>query len=158
MSNVTRLYLVRHGQSAGNAEGRFGGHGPTPLSDLGLSQAEKTARVLAKEGINAEVIDLRTVRPIDYKTLIESVKKTNRLVFLDEDVPGGATAYMMQQVMEHQDIFRYLDALPRTLSAKANRGAYGSDGDYFCKPGVEDVVELVYSIMHEADPASNPKL
>jgi len=114
---------------------------------------------LQEMGISVELLDVQTLLPFDLNHVIaQSVKKTNRLVFLDEDVPGGATAYMMQQVMEHQDIFRYLDALPRTLAAKANRAAYGSDGDYFCKPGVEDVVELVYDIMHEADPGSNPKL
>ncbi len=108
-------------------------------------------------GIDVELIDVQTLVPFDINHAIkESVKKTNRIVFLDEDVPGGATAYMLQKVMEEQDIFRYLDAQPVTITAAENRAAYASDGDYFCKPGIERVVDVLYGVMHESDPASFP--
>lgn len=121
--------------------------------------AQDACDKLQELGISVELIDVQTLLPFDVNHMIrESVKKTNRIVFLDEDVPGGASAFMMQQVMEHQNIFRFLDSLPRTLSAKPNRAAYASDGDYYCKPNVEDIVELVYEMMNETDPASFPKL
>jgi pyruvate/2-oxoglutarate/acetoin dehydrogenase E1 component len=88
----------------------------------------------------------------------ESVKKTNRVIFADEDVPGGASAFMLQQVIEGQKVFRYLDSDPQTLPAKAHRPAYSSDGDYFSKPSIEDVVEKVYSMMHEVNPKTFPAL
>jgi pyruvate/2-oxoglutarate/acetoin dehydrogenase E1 component len=90
--------------------------------------------------------------------LVDSIRKTNRVLFADEDVPGGASAYMMQQVVEAQNAYRYLDSAPRTLSAKAHRPPYGSDGDYFSKPSVDDVVETVYALMSETDPARFPTL
>jgi 2-oxoisovalerate dehydrogenase E1 component len=120
--------------------------------------AEAACDKLSELEISVELIDVQTLLPFDIHQVIrESVKKTNRVVFLDEDVPGGATAYMMQQVMA-QDIFRYLDSMPKTLSAKSNRAAYASDGDYFCKPNAEDVIELVYEMMQETDPQSYPKI
>jgi len=84
------------------------------------------------------------------------LKKTSRIVFVDEDVPGGASAYMLQEVIETQGGFNWLDAPPRTLPGKPHRPAYGSDGDYWSKPNVEQVFECVYQIMHEADPAAYP--
>jgi pyruvate/2-oxoglutarate/acetoin dehydrogenase E1 component len=86
------------------------------------------------------------------ETIVESVKKTNRVVFLDEDVPGGASAYMMQKVIEEQGAFKYLDSAPKTITAKEHRPAYASDGDYFSKPNTEDVFETIYEIMRDVNP------
>jgi 2-oxoisovalerate dehydrogenase E1 component len=117
------------------------------------------AEQLEKAGIHAEVIDVQTLLPFDiHHTILESVKKTNRVVFADEDVPGGATSYMMQQVLEVQGAYQYLDAPPVTIAAKEHRPAYASDGDYFTKPGPEDVFERIYAIMREADPNNFPSL
>lgn len=117
------------------------------------------AALLEKKGISLEVIDVQTLLPFDiHHSITESLKKTNRIVFMDEDVPGGSTSYMMQKVMEEQGGYYHLDAAPRTLTAREHRPAYGSDGDYFSKPGPEDVFETVYDMMHEADPARFPKL
>lgn len=119
--------------------------------------AMETAVQLAQVGIDPEIIDVQTLLPFDsHGTIVESLKKTGRIIFLDEDVPGGATAYMMQEVLEKQGGFWWLDSEPRTLSAKAHRPSYGSDGAYFSKPSVEELFELVHDIMHEADPASYP--
>lgn len=116
------------------------------------------AKQLAETGIEAEIVDVQTLLPFDLEhDLIKSVQKTNRFLILDEDVPGGAAAYIFQQLMEEQGAYYWLDSPGRTLTAKAHRPAYGTDGDYFSKPSVEDVVEEVYSIMHEADPANFPK-
>ncbi len=87
---------------------------------------------------------------------MESLKKTNRILFLDEDVPGGASAYMMREVLEVQEGYRYLDSQPRTLSAKPHRPAYGTDGNYFSKPEAEHVFECVYDVMHEVNPGTFP--
>ena len=102
---------------------------------------------------------MQTLLPfdIDHK-IVESLKKTNRILFLDEDVPGGASAYMYQKVIEEQNGYRYLDAKPVTLTAKAHRAAYASDGDYFSKPNAEDVFEAVYNLMHDAEPGYFGKL
>jgi pyruvate/2-oxoglutarate/acetoin dehydrogenase E1 component len=114
---------------------------------------------LSELGIDVELIDVQTLIPFDIHHVIkQSVKKTNRIVFLDEDVPGGASAYMLQQVMEEQDIFQYLDAKPATLTATENRSAYASDGDYYCKPNAEQIIDLIYGIMHESDPSTFPAL
>ncbi|WP_080237922.1 alpha-ketoacid dehydrogenase subunit alpha/beta [Spirosoma rigui] len=119
----------------------------------------EAAGQLAQIGISIEVIDVQTLLPFDvHHRLVDSIKKTNRVLFADEDVPGGASAYMMQQVVETQNAYRYLDSAPRTLSAKAHRPPYGSDGDYFSKPSVDDVVETVYAIMSETEPARFPTL
>jgi len=105
---------------------------------------------LADLGISVELIDARTLLPFDRTGVcVESLKKTNRLLVVDEDVPGGASAYLLQQILEVQGGYRYLDATPSTLSAKAHRPAYGSDGDYFSKPSVEDVVEKVVGMVME---------
>jgi 2-oxoisovalerate dehydrogenase E1 component len=113
----------------------------------------EAAEDLEKAGIHCEVIDVQTLLPFDINNVIsESVKKTNRVAFADEDVPGGATSYMMQQVLERQDAYRFLDAKPVTITAKEHRPAYASDGDYFTKPNPEEVFEKIYTLMHEADP------
>ncbi len=105
---------------------------------------------LAPEGISCEVIDVRTLLPFDINHMIvESLKKTNRIVFIDEDVPGGASAYMFQQVMEKQGGFRWLDVAPRTITAQAHRPAYATDGDYFSKPNAEDIAAVIGDMMRE---------
>lgn len=110
-------------------------------------------------GISCEVIDVQTLLPFDLtNTIVQSIKKTNRVLFADEDVPGGATAFMLQQVVEGQGAYQFLDSVPRTLSAKEHRPAYGSDGDYFSKPGAEDVFDSVYEMMREADPERFPAI
>jgi len=114
---------------------------------------------LAKLGIDAEVIDVQSLLPFDLSEEIsESVKKTNRLAVIDEDVEGGASAYIMQQILEKQGAFRYLDSKPLTIAAKNHRPAYASDGDYFSKPSVEDIVEKIYDLFHESNPAKFPKI
>ncbi len=117
------------------------------------------ATMLADAGIEVEIIDVRSLLPFDLHAMIlESLKKTNRIVFMDEDVPGGASAYMMQQVIEKQGGYHWLDSEPRTLTGQPHRPAYGSDGNYFSKPNAEDVFELVYGLMREADPGQFPAL
>ncbi|MEO7216955.1 MAG: thiamine pyrophosphate-dependent enzyme [Gemmatimonadaceae bacterium] len=117
------------------------------------------AALLQQSGIDAEVIDVQTLLPFDINgVIVESLKKTNKILFLDEDVPGGATAYMMQEVLERQNGFYWLDAAPRTLTAESHRAAYGRDGDYWSKPNVETIFDAVYSIVHETDVARYPNL
>lgn len=119
----------------------------------------EAANQLADVGISVEVIDVQTLLPFDRTgTIVESLKKTSRVLFADEDFPGGATAYMLQQTLDAQNGYQYLDAPPRTLSAKAHRPPYGSDGDYFSKPNVDDVFDSVYAIMTESDPARFPAI
>jgi len=114
---------------------------------------------LESDGISCEVIDVQTLLPFDInQTIVESIKKTNRVIFADEDVPGGATAFMMQQVLEVQKGYQFLDSTPRTVSAKEHRPAYGSDGDYFSKPNVEDIYDSAYELMSETDPIQFPKI
>lgn len=113
--------------------------------------AESTCDLLDEHGISVELIDVQTLLPFDLEqSIVESIKKTNRVLFLDEDVPGGGTAYMMQEVLEKQNAYQYLDSKPQTLSAKQHRTPFGSDGDYFTKPGAEDIFDRVYAIMEEA--------
>jgi pyruvate/2-oxoglutarate/acetoin dehydrogenase E1 component len=113
---------------------------------------------LGKAGIEVEVIDVQSLMPFDiHGKIVESLKKTNRILFVDEDVPGGTTAYMMQEVIEKQGGYFHLDSPARTLSAKAHRPAYGSDGDYWSKPNAETVFDAVYDMMHEVDPSLYPK-
>jgi pyruvate/2-oxoglutarate/acetoin dehydrogenase E1 component/TPP-dependent pyruvate/acetoin dehydrogenase alpha subunit len=117
----------------------------------------EAAELLSQVGIAAEVIDVQTLLPFDRPgRIVESLKKTGRVVFIDEDVPGGTTAYMLQEVIEKQDGYSWLDSPPRTMPGTAHRPAYGSDGDYWSKPNVEQVFETVYEMMHEVDPASYP--
>lgn len=120
---------------------------------------EQAAKELSEVGIEIEIIDIQSLLPFDLnKDIVKSIAKTNRLLVVDEDVPGGASAYILQQIIEEQDAYKYLDSKPQTLSAKAHRPAYGTDGDYFSKPSVEDVFEKVYDIMNEANPNRFPKL
>ncbi|MEX0965657.1 MAG: thiamine pyrophosphate-dependent enzyme [Bacteroidia bacterium] len=115
--------------------------------------AREAMEMLDKAGVSCELIDVQTLLPFDTShSILESLKKTSRILFLDEDVPGGATAYMMQEVMETQGGYYYLDSKPITLSAKAHRPAYGTDGDYFSKPNSEGVFDAVYRLMNEVDP------
>ncbi len=119
--------------------------------------ALEAARLLAQVGVETEVIDVRSLLPFDRFGLIgQSLQKTSRILFLDEDMPGGTTAYMYQAVLEGQAGFRWLDAPARTLAAEPHRPAYGSDGDYWSKPNVEQIFEAVYDLMHEAEPARYP--
>lgn len=119
----------------------------------------EAATQLSALGISIEVIDVQTLLPFDvHHRILASIKKTNRVVFTDEDVPGGASAFMMQQVLETQNAYRFLDSPPRTLPAKAHRPAYSSDGDYFSKPSADEVVDMVYELMHEAEPSRFPDL
>ena len=121
--------------------------------------AMEAAAHLEKKNISVEVIDVQTLLPFDiHHSIVESLKKTNRIVFLDEDVPGGSTAFMMQKVLEEQGGYNYLDTEPKTITSKEHRPAYGSDGDYFSKPNVEDIVEAIYKLMHESNPANYPAL
>jgi pyruvate/2-oxoglutarate/acetoin dehydrogenase E1 component len=110
-------------------------------------------------GISAEVIDVQTLMPFDvHHKIAESVKKTNRVVFADEDVPGGASAYMMQNVIDDQKAFQWLDSAPKCIASKAHRPAYRSDGDYFSKPSADDVFEKAYELMSEVFPERFPSL
>ncbi|HET8884846.1 MAG TPA: transketolase C-terminal domain-containing protein, partial [Salinimicrobium sp.] len=124
-----------------------------------LRIVEQAAKELLEVGINAEVIDVQSLLPFDLNhDIVKSVQKTNRLLVIDEDVPGGASAYILQKILEEQNAWVYLDSKPQTLAAKNHRPAYGTDGDYFSKPSVEDVYEKVYAIMHEANPERLPAL
>ena len=119
--------------------------------------AAEAAEQLARVGIEVELVDVQTLLPFDlHGRIVESLKKTSRVVFFDEDVPGGATAFMLQQVVEKQRGFVWIDSEPRTVTARAHRPAYGSDGDYFSKPNREDLFAAVYELMHEADPGRFP--
>ena len=124
-----------------------------------LRMVEAVAKELMLFDINTEVIDIQTLLPFDLdQNIKKSITKTNRLLIIDEDVPGGASAYILQQLIEKQNVFALLDSKPHTLSAKPHRPAYGSDGDYFSKPSEDDIFEKVYEIMHESDPKSYPKI
>jgi 2-oxoisovalerate dehydrogenase E1 component len=115
--------------------------------------AEDAADQLKEYGISVELIDVQTLLPFDIdKTIVESLKKTNKIVFFDEDVSGGATAYMMQKVLEEQNGYLYLDAKPVTITAKDHRAAYSTDGDYFSNPNAEDVFDAIYETMHLYNP------
>ena len=119
----------------------------------------EAAQELEKIGISAEVIDIQSLIPFDLShEILESVKKTNRIVVIDEDVEGGATAFILQQILEKQKAFRYLDSDPLTISAENHRPPYASDGDYFSKPSVDDMVEKIYGLFSEANPAKFPGL
>jgi len=118
-----------------------------------LRIVQEVAKELMQIGIDIEIIDAQSLLPFDINhDTLKSVAKTNRLLIVDEDVPGGASAYLLQQIIEEQDGYQYLDSKPATLTSKAHRPAYGSDGDYFSKPSAEDIFEKIYEMMHEADP------
>ncbi len=124
-----------------------------------LRLIEQAARELQESGIECEIIDVQSLLPFDINhDIVKSVSKTNRLLVVDEDVPGGASAYILQQVLEEQNGYKFLDSKPETLAAKAHRPAYGTDGDYFSKPSVEDIYEKVYAIMSESKPTEFPGL
>jgi pyruvate/2-oxoglutarate/acetoin dehydrogenase E1 component len=115
--------------------------------------AAEAVKQLALHDISSELIDVQTLIPFDInKVILASLRKTNRILFLDEDLPGGTTAYMMQEVLEKQGGWQYLDSPPKTLTAKEHRPAYTTDGDYFSKPNAEDVFDTVYEMMKEAVP------
>ncbi len=121
--------------------------------------AQEAVEQLAEFGISVELIDVQTLLPFDIPNIIvDSIKKTSRVAFFDEDVPGGATAFMMQKVLEERNGFNLLDSKPKTITAKEHRPAYTTDGDYFSNPNAEDVFETIYEIMHEANPSRYPRL
>jgi pyruvate/2-oxoglutarate/acetoin dehydrogenase E1 component len=108
------------------------------------------AQALEQKGISCEVVDVQTLLPFDLShRILDSLKKTNRIVFVDEDVPGGATAFMYNKVMEEQGGYRWLDVAPKTITAKAHRPPYGSDGDYFTKPNAEQIMDVIRKMMVE---------
>ena len=124
-----------------------------------LNEVDQAVKQLADLDISVEVIDVQTLLPFDLEHIIKrSVEKTSRVVFVDEDVPGGATAYMMQQVLDRDNGYRWLDSKPLSITGQEHRPAYGSDGDYFSKPNTEDVFEGIYSLMHESDPEKYPEI
>jgi pyruvate/2-oxoglutarate/acetoin dehydrogenase E1 component len=119
--------------------------------------ALQAAKLLAQADIDVEVVDVQSLLPFDrHGRILESLKKTSRIIFLDEDVPGGASAFMMQQVIEKQGGYYWLDSEPRTVSAKEHRPAFGSDGGYFSKPNAEEVFDAVYDLMNEVNPQKYP--
>lgn len=121
--------------------------------------AAEAIKMLQEHGISVELVDVQTLLPFDVNhSIVESLKKTNRVVFFDEDVPGGASAYMMQKVVEEQGGYNYLDSKPVTISAKPHRPAYGSDGDYFSKPSADDVFDVIYNLMLEVNPDKFSKI
>jgi len=120
---------------------------------------EEAAKQLLEVGISAEVIDIQSILPFDIESdIAKSISKTNRLLIIDEDLPHGASAYILQRIIEQQKAYNYLDSAPRTLTAKEHRPAYASDGDYFSKPSVEDIFDCVYEIMHEVSPEKFPEI
>jgi pyruvate/2-oxoglutarate/acetoin dehydrogenase E1 component len=110
-------------------------------------------------GISVELIDVQTLLPFDiHHVIAKSLEKTNRLLIVDEDVSSGATAFMLDKILVEQKAYNFLDSAPETLSAKDHRPAYGSDGDYFSKPSIDDIVEKAYGILTEENPIKFPKL
>jgi len=119
----------------------------------------EASKELEQLNISCELIDVQTLIPFDVnKEIVKSLSKTNKIIFIDEDVPGGATAYMMDQVINKQKGYFHLDSQPVTLSAKDHRPAYGTDGDYFSKPSINDIVEAIYAIMSENNPSNFPRI
>ena len=124
-----------------------------------LRIVQQVAKELLEVGIDIEVIDAQSLLPFDINhDVVKSVQKTNRLLVVDEDVPGGCSAYLLQEITEKQGAYKYLDSMPQAITANAHRPAYATDGDYFSKPNAEDIFEKIYAIMHEANPSSFPKL
>ncbi|MEN9978484.1 MAG: hypothetical protein RLZZ569_1109, partial [Bacteroidota bacterium] len=120
---------------------------------------EQALATFSELGISVELIDVQTLLPFDTNHMIaQSLAKTNRLLIVDEDVSSGASAFMLDQLLVKQGAYKFLDAAPVTISAKDHRPAYGTDGDYFSKPSIDDIVEAVYAIMHESDPAQYPAI
>jgi pyruvate/2-oxoglutarate/acetoin dehydrogenase E1 component/TPP-dependent pyruvate/acetoin dehydrogenase alpha subunit len=124
-----------------------------------LRLVEKASDELDNLGVSCEIIDIQSLIPFDNSNLIiESLKKTNKLLIIDEDLPGGASSYILQKVIQERDGFQYLDSAPLTLTSKAHRPAYGTDGDYFSKPSIDDIIETAYAIMNEYDPINYPSI
>jgi len=124
-----------------------------------LRLVEEASADLSQVGIDAEIIDAQSLLPFDLdQEVLLSVQKTNRLVVIDEDIPGGASAYLLEEIVNKQGAYYYLDSKPTTITAKAHRPAYGTDGDYFSKPSVNDIFEGVYKVMHESDPVKYKSL
>ena len=124
-----------------------------------LKLVEEAAKELFQVDIDVEIIDAQTLLPFDLDhDVVKSIQKTNRLVIIDEDVPGGASAYLLDQIINKQNAYQYIDSKPITITAKSHRTAYGSDGDYFSKPSKEDIFEGVYAIMNEENPNKYKKL
>ncbi len=124
-----------------------------------LRLVEKASDELDNLGVSCEIIDIQSLIPFDNSNLIiESLKKTNKLLIIDEDLPGGASSYILQKVIQERDGFQYLDSTPLTLTSKAHRPAYGTDGDYFSKPSIDDIIETAYAIMNEYDPINYPSI
>jgi pyruvate/2-oxoglutarate/acetoin dehydrogenase E1 component len=124
-----------------------------------LRLVEQAAKELMEIGIDCEIIDIQSLLPFDVNhDIVKSIMNTNRLLVIDEDVPGGASAFILQQILDDQSAYDYLDSKPQTLAAKAHRPAYGTDGDYFSKPSAEDIYEKVYAMMNEANPSKYPSL
>ena len=124
-----------------------------------LGFVEQAAEELNEVGISCEIIDIQSLLPFDVNhDIIKSIAKTNRLLIIDEDLPGGASAYILQQIIEVQDGYTYLDSKPQTLTSKAHRPAYGTDGDYFSKPSTEDIYEKIFAMMNEVNPSKYPSL
>jgi pyruvate/2-oxoglutarate/acetoin dehydrogenase E1 component len=124
-----------------------------------LRLIEQASKELLEVGIDCEIIDVQSLLPFDINhDLVKSITKTNRLLVIDEDVPGGASAYILQQIIEQQDGYHYLDSKPQTLTSTAHRPSYGTDGDYFSKPSAEDIFEKVYGMMNEVNPSKFPTL
>lgn len=120
---------------------------------------EDVIKDLTQVAIDIELIDVQTLLPFDLnQDVVKSIQKTNRLIIIDEDVPGGASAYLLQEILEKQNAYQFLDSKPITLTSKPHRAAYGTDGDYFSKPNAEDIFESIYGVMHEVNPVKYPKL
>ena len=124
-----------------------------------LRLVEQASKELLEIGIDCEIIDVQSLLPFDIeKGILKSVKKTSRLLIIDEDVPGRTSTYILQQIIDEQNAYEYLDSKPQTLASKPHRPAYGTDGDYFSKPSIEDIYEKIYEMMHESNPSKYPSL
>jgi pyruvate/2-oxoglutarate/acetoin dehydrogenase E1 component len=124
-----------------------------------VRMVEESALQLIELGISIEIIDIQTMLPFDLEhDIAESIKKTSRLLIIDEDVPSGGSAFILQQLIENQNAYYHLDSKPQTLTATDHRPPYGTDGDYFSKPSIEDIVEKAYGIMQEVNPEKYPEL
>ena len=124
-----------------------------------LKIVEDVVKDLTQVDIDIEIIDAQCLLPFDRNhDVLKSIQKTNRLIIIDEDVPGGASAYLLNEILETQNAYQYLDSKPITLAAQEHRAAYGTDGDYFSKPSAEDIFETIYAIMNEVDPLKYKKL
>jgi pyruvate/2-oxoglutarate/acetoin dehydrogenase E1 component len=124
-----------------------------------LRIVEQAANILENHGVSCEVIDIQSLLPFDINhDIVKSIQKTNQLMVIDEDVSSGASAFILQKIIEEQNAFQYLDAKPVTLTAQDHRPAYGTDGDYYSKPSLEDIVEKIYAQMHDYNPAKFPAI